>query len=222
MRVLAFRHAEGEDLGSIRPILEDHGVQVECVDLYAGARLPDTARAAGLILMGGAMCANDDLGFLGRELDLIRDAAGRGQPVFGVCLGAQLIAKALGGSVYPHPVPETGWSHIQLTECAGSDPIFSRLANMVQVFQLHHDTFALPPGAVSLARSEACERQAFRVGQNIYAVQFHPEMTPQMCREWSDVLGIPPWPTPPGAYPALAATCETLIKGWRGLLGHGR
>lgn len=122
MRVLAFRHAEGEDLGTVRPILEARGVEVRCVDLYAGAGLPDIGSAAGLIVMGGAMCANDDRDFLHRELDLIREAAGRRQPVFGICLGAQLIAKALGGRVNRSAVDETGWSSIALTDAAGSDP----------------------------------------------------------------------------------------------------
>jgi len=222
MRVLAFRHAEEEDLGSIRPILEARGVEVECVDLYAGAPLPDASQAAGLIFMGGAMCANDKLDFLRRELDLIREAAERGQPVFGVCLGAQLIAKALGARVYPSAVKESGWSEIQMTESAGTDPIFSGLASTVPVFQLHEDTFDLPAEAMWLAQSKACAHQAFRVGAAIYGVQFHPEMTPQMCREWRDVLGVPDWDTPDGAYAALAATCETLMEGWRDLFGNGR
>jgi GMP synthase (glutamine-hydrolysing) len=222
MRILAFRHAAEEDLGSIRPILEARGVEVQCVDLYAGAPLPDASQAAGLIFMGGAMCANDKLDFLCRELDLIREAAQRGQPIFGVCLGAQLIAKALAGRVYASAVQESGWSEIEMTESACADPVFSRLPATVQVFQLHQDTFDLPPEAVWLARSKACAHQAFRVGESIYGVQFHPEMTPQMCDEWRDVLGVPDWPSPPGAYPALAATCETLMEGWRDLLRNGR
>jgi GMP synthase (glutamine-hydrolysing) len=222
MRVLAFRHAVGEDLGSIRPILEARGVEVECVDLYAGAALPDVSQAAGLIFMGGAMCANDKLDFLCRELDLIREAARRRQPIFGVCLGAQLIAKALGGRVYASAVKETGWSDIRMTQSACSDPVFSRLSPTIPVFQLHEDTFDLPPVSVWLARSEVCPHQAFRVGETIYGVQFHPEMTPQMCREWREVLGVPDWPTPSNAYPGLAATCETLMEGWRDLLGNDR
>jgi GMP synthase (glutamine-hydrolysing) len=218
MRVLAFRHAEGEDLGSIRPILESRGVTVECVDLYAGARLPDPASAAGLIFMGGAMCANDDLDFLRRELDLIRAAAGRKQPVFGVCLGAQLIAKALGGRVYPSAVPESGWFPIRLTEAAASDPVFATLGSSPDVFQLHQDTFDLPPGAVHLAASPACPNQAFRCGESIYGVQFHPEMTPEMMAEWSTVLGLPDLLGTPSLYRSLAATCETLFAGWKSLL----
>jgi GMP synthase (glutamine-hydrolysing) len=218
MRVLAFRHAREEDLGNIRPVLEAQGVEVIDVDLYAGASLPDTSSAAGLIFMGGAMCANDGLDFLTRELDLIRAAAGRGQPVFGVCLGAQLIAKALGGRVYRSAVQETGWSTIELTQAAMTDPLFAPLPRRTEVFQLHQDTFDLPEGAVWLAKSDACANQAFRAGRSIYGLQFHPEITPQMGAEWRDVLCLPNFATPPGAYRRLRATCETLLCGWKGLL----
>lgn len=218
MRVLAFRHAEGEDLGNIRPILEARGVTVECVDLYAGAPLPDPSSAAGLIFMGGAMCANDDLDFLRRELDLIRTTAGRGQAILGVCLGAQLIAKAFGAKVYRSAMPEIGWSDIHATESAASDAVFSHLGSCTRVFQLHYDTFDLPSDAVWLARSEACPHQAFRFGDSTYGIQFHPEMTPQMGAEWQQVLDLPDWRTPSDAYQRLALTCETLVSGWRRLL----
>lgn len=218
MRVLAFRHADGEDLGSIQPILEARGVRVECVDLYAGAPLPDARAAAGLIFMGGAMCANDGLDFLRREIDLLREAVHRSQPLFGVCLGAQLIAKALGAGVTQGAAPETGWSSIQLSEAAGSDSIFRGLEGVTEVFQLHRDAFDLPSGAVRLARSEACENQAFRMNETTYGVQFHPEMTPEMAEDWRGVLGLPDWLTPAGAYQRLRATCETLVGGWREFL----
>src|ERR1044071_4419426 len=106
MRVLAFRHAPFEDLGNIRPVLEKRGITVECADLYTGATAPDTRPAGGLIFMGGPMGVNDGLPFLNREMELIREAAGRGQPVLGVCLGAQLIAAALGGRVYKSAMSE--------------------------------------------------------------------------------------------------------------------
>jgi len=217
MRVLAFRHEPGGDLGSIRPALESRGVAVECVDLYAGAPLPGVRDAAGLIFLGGAMCANDDLPFLRRELDLIREAAGRGQPVLGVCLGAQLIARALGGTVYRSAVQETGWQDIHLDPCATSDPVFSASGNW-RVFQLHEDTFELPPGGARLAVSEACPNQAFRWRDHVYGVQFHPEMTPAMVAEWSGKLGLPEWPETPAACSELARTCDRLVAGWRSLL----
>jgi GMP synthase (glutamine-hydrolysing) len=219
MRVLAFRHAKGEDLGVIREVLEARTIEVECVDLYAGAPMPGTSAAAGLIFMGGGMCANDGLEFLRQELDTIAAAADRGQPVFGVCLGAQLIAKALGGSVYRNPAPETGWLNIELTADAAADPIFSRLPRVQSVFQLHGDTFDLPPGATLLATSDLCAHQAFRRGKSIYGVQFHPEMTPTMIEEWRTEFSLPAFETPAGACSNLARMAATIFGGWADLLG---
>src|SRR5579884_4309465 len=98
MKVFAFRHAPYEDLGTLRAALEARGCTVECCDLYEpGARVPEVERADGLVFLGGPMCANDELAFLHAELEIMRRAAVRGQPMLGICLGAQLLAKALGG-----------------------------------------------------------------------------------------------------------------------------
>jgi GMP synthase-like glutamine amidotransferase len=217
MRVLAFRHEPGGDLGNIRPALEKRGIEVISVDLFAGAPIPDTAAAAGLIFMGGAMCANDDLPFLQEELELIRRAANCGKPLFGVCLGAQLIAKALGGTVYQSAVRESGWQDIHLEESALRDPVFRSTGSM-RVYQLHQDTFDLPAGAIRLANSAICANQAFRWDRAVYGVQFHPEMTAPMVEEWSRDLGLPESPETPGACASLAQTCDRLITGWSGLL----
>lgn len=217
MRVLAFRHEAACGLGTIQPALENRGVAVECVDLYAGAPLPDTRDAAGLIFLGGAMCANDDLPFLRQELAVIREAAHRRQPIFGVCLGAQLIAKALGGRVDRSAVQETGWQDIHLDHSSALDPVFSD-SGIWRVFQLHEDTFDLPPGATRLAASEVCPNQAFRWGRAVYGVQFHPEMTPAMVADWSAALGLPEWAETPAACSGLARTCDRLIGGWGSLL----
>src|SRR5690348_8749592 len=101
MRVVAFRHVPFEGLGLIQPALEDRGISIEYADLYQhGAAVPDVAGAAGLIFMGGPMSANDDLAYLHQEIECIRQGVERGQPVLGVCLGSQLLAKALGARVY--------------------------------------------------------------------------------------------------------------------------
>jgi GMP synthase (glutamine-hydrolysing) len=216
MRVLAFRHEPGGDLGTIRPALENRGIQVECVDLFAGVSIPAIDEAAGLIFMGGAMCANDSLPFLQKELELIYGAANCGKPVFGICLGAQLIAKALGGTVY-QSVQETGWQDIHLEQSALSDPVF-QAGGSIRVFQLHQDTFDLPAGAVRLAGSAVCANQAFRWGRAVYGVQFHPEMTAPMVEEWSRELSLPEWLETPRACAKLAETCDRLMAGWSGLL----
>ena len=185
MRVLAFRHVPFEHLGRIEPELVRRGIGIDYADLYQpGAAAPDPARYDGLIFMGGAMSVNDGLPYLGREAGWIAQAVEAGRPMLGVCLGAQLIAKALGARVYPNPVKEIGWFEIELTGEGAADPLFAGAAQRETVFQWHGETFDLPPGARWLASSPACRHQAFRVGSSAYALQFHLEVTPEMIAEW--------------------------------------
>jgi GMP synthase-like glutamine amidotransferase len=190
MTVFAFRHVPFEGLGLIEPVMSGRGIEVQCFDLHgAGSTVPDARQADGLIFMGGPMSVNDDLPYLRREEDLIREAAGRGIPVLGVCLGAQLIAKALGARVYRNSVKEIGWFPVEFTEAATSDPLLRGLPRRETVFHWHGETFDLPAGAERLAWSEACARQAFRAGTNIYGLQFHLEVTPAMIRDWCEQDG---------------------------------
>ncbi len=130
------------------------------------------------------MSANDDHPYIQREIQYIRDARERGQPVLGVCLGAQLIAKALGARVHANTVKEIGWAPVTFMPAAANDPLFAGLPEAETIFHWHSETFALPPGAELLASSDACRNQAFRVGNRIYGVQFHLEVTPSMIAEW--------------------------------------
>ncbi len=132
------------------------------------------------------MSANDELPGIRTELALIQQAAAAGTPVLGVCLGAQLIAKALGGRVYRNPVNEIGWYPVWWCEAASRDTLLAGLSGPETVFHWHGETFDLPPGAEWLARSEACRHQAFRVGGGIYGFQFHLEVTPAMIADWVD------------------------------------
>ena len=104
--------------------------------------------------------------------------------MLGVCLGAQLIAKALGASVYRNPVKEIGWFEIEVTGEGAADPLFAGVGPRETVFQWHGETFDLPPGARWLASSTACCHQAFRIGSSAYALQFHLEVTPEMIADW--------------------------------------
>jgi GMP synthase-like glutamine amidotransferase len=183
--VLAFRHVPFEGLGYIADVLTARRLPFEYLDLPGNpSQLVDLDRASGLIIMGGPMSANDDLAYLSREADLIRDAVQRGIPILGVCLGSQLIAKALGAPVYGNHVKEIGWFEISPTPDGAADPLLSVLSVREPVFQWHGETFDLPPGAAWLARSEACRHQAFRVGSNVYGLQFHLEVTPEMIADW--------------------------------------
>lgn len=185
MRVVAFRHVPFEGLGHIQPILEERGIAIEFADLYQpGFPSPETAKADGLIFMGGPMSVNDGLPYLEQEIEYLRRAANAGQPVLGVCLGAQLAAKALGARVYRNSVGEIGWFDVRPTNTARQDPLFRDIDDPETVFHWHNETFDLPPGAALLACSERCPHQAFRVGSRIYGLQFHLEVTPEMIDNW--------------------------------------
>ena len=184
MRVLAFRHVPFEDLGLIAPVLAKRRIDVDYADLYkAGAALPDIAEYDGLIFLGGPMSVNDDLPYLGTEMELIRQAEAQGQPILGICLGAQLIARALGGTVRRNSAKEIGWYGLRFTDSAGADRLFKGLTTET-VFHWHGETFDLPPGAELLASSDLCRNQAFRVGECTYALQFHLEVTPAIIADW--------------------------------------
>jgi GMP synthase-like glutamine amidotransferase len=185
MRVLAFRHVPFEGLGHIQPALESCGVGIDYVDLYhAGAAPPDTAPADGLIFMGGPMSVNDGLPYLEQEIAILRQALERGQPVLGVCLGSQLLARAAGARVYPNARKEIGWFDIWRTSAGAADPLLGELDSPQTVFHWHGETFELPPGAEWLAWSDACRHQAYRVGSKAYGLQFHLEVTPAMIVDW--------------------------------------
>jgi GMP synthase-like glutamine amidotransferase len=184
MRILAFRHIPFEHLGLIADSLAEHAIECRYVDLYAASESPSPEDADGFIFMGGPMSVNDDLGYIRQELRLIEQAAALGKPVLGVCLGAQLIAKALGSRVYKNAVKEIGWFDVRFTETARQDLLFAGLDGPETVFHWHGETFDLPPGAALLASSDACRHQAFRVGAHVYGLQFHLEVTPPMIADW--------------------------------------
>jgi GMP synthase-like glutamine amidotransferase len=130
------------------------------------------------------MSVNDDLPYLRREEEYIRQAIGRGVPVLGVCLGSQLIAHALGAEVRRNAVKEIGWYEVHVTDAGRSDPMFQEFRSPEPVFHWHGETFDLPQGAELLASSERCRNQAFRIGAAVCAMQFHLEITPAMIADW--------------------------------------
>jgi len=190
-KVLAFRHVPFESLGMIAEALEEQAIAYQYVDLYCGAAHPDTGPADGLIFMGGPMSANDDLPYIRQELELISESVSRGLAILGVCLGSQLIAKALGARVYQNAEPEIGWYPVDWTAVAARDRLHQGLSAPETVFHWHGETFDLPPGAELLASSKACRNQAYRVGANIYGLQYHLEVTPEMLEDWRTEIPTP-------------------------------
>lgn len=177
MKVHVLQHAPFEDLGSIRFSLDERGAEVSYTRCFAWDAVPALEGFDAVIAMGGPMSVNDEaqLPWLKEEKRAIRDAIARDIPVLGVCLGAQLIASAMGARVYRNPSKEIGWFPIQAV--AHSGPAFG-FPSERYVFHWHGETFDQPEGATLLARSEACAHQAFQLKHNVIGLQFHPEMTP--------------------------------------------
>jgi GMP synthase (glutamine-hydrolysing) len=182
---VAIRHVHFEDLGGFAPVLERHGYQITYVDVGVDPIDGELAAKADLlVVLGGPIGAyEDDLyPFLGEELAVIRRRLAGGKPLLGICLGAQLIARALGAKVYPGAAKEIGWSALTVTEAGRQGPL-AVLAD-VPVLHWHGDTFDLPGGATRLASTDICANQAFAVGRQVLAFQFHPEATEVGFERW--------------------------------------
>ncbi len=184
-RILVLQHAGCEPPGAYVDELVRRGIPLHRLLLDEGGELPDWRDFAALVVMGGAMGANDEAAhpWLGPEKRLIAEAVGAGTPYWGVCLGAQLLAASLGAAVAAGPRPELGVLPVALTDQAAADPVFTAAPSSFLTLQWHGDTFELPAGAVQLARSPAYEQQAFVLGR-AYALQFHLEVTSTLAAEW--------------------------------------
>ncbi len=179
MRVQVFQHVPFEGLGAIEPWLAARGARIGWTRFFADARIPDPDDYDWLIAMGGPMSVNDEvaLPWLRDEKRAIAAAIDAGKTVLGVCLGAQLIASACGAKVMRNPEREIGWFPIERIAEPAEHPIARALPPQAEVFHWHGETFTLPRGAVHLARSEACEAQAFALGPHVVGMQFHLETT---------------------------------------------
>jgi len=184
MRAHFFQHVPFEGLGSIGSWLESRGASVTGTRFFEEFALPPVNDVDLLIVMGGPMSVNDEsiYPWLNNEKRFIKEAIARGKTVLGVCLGAQLIANAMGARVYPNAEKEIGWLPIHRVHTPGAEDTF-RFPKESVVFHWHGETFDPPPGAIRLARSEACENQAFQLGRTVIGLQFHLETTPQGAKD---------------------------------------
>ena len=147
-------------------------------------REPIPTEPDALLVLGGGMSAYDDLPFLRDELALIRKSVDAGKPVLGICLGSQLLARALGGTVTRAERPELGFYRVKLLPAANQDALFSSAPSSFVALHWHFDAFTLPPGAVALAGSTLTPLQAFRFGDRAWGVQFHIEMNEELLQSF--------------------------------------
>jgi GMP synthase (glutamine-hydrolysing) len=188
MSILILKNISTEGPGTIEDFLVKNSMHHTVIDLTRHAA--DLAEGYDtLIMLGGPMSVNDEdtYPYLTDEMRLAEQFMKAGKKVFGVCLGAQLMAKALGAKVYPGPEKEIGWYDIELKDAGRQDRLMAHLApdnRSCKVFHWHGETFDLPQGSERLAMSDLYPNQAFRYGNNAYAFQFHIEVSRQMIFEW--------------------------------------
>lgn len=192
LSVLVFQHEPQDGPGYLGEALQRRGGRLRIIRLDEGEEVPEIAKHEMLLVMGGTMNVyqEDKYPWLVKETRAIRQAAESGITVLGVCLGGQLLAKALGAQVHLGVATEIGFEQIMLTEAGSTDPLFQGMPH-IEAVEWHNDTFDIPIGAVALACSDRCAHQAFRFGARAYGLQFHPEVSPAMLAEWIREAGEP-------------------------------
>lgn len=180
MKIHAIHHASYEGLGFIQDWIDENKLGLDQTFVYQSPEYPEMKDVEGLIIMGGPMSVSEEdrYPWLRQEKELIREAIRQDKKVLGICLGAQLVAECLGARVYRNATPEIGWYPVRKVFLFHSWFADFDEKEEETVFHWHHDTFDIPEGAVRLFHSPACENQAFQYSDNILALQFHLEMTP--------------------------------------------
>jgi GMP synthase-like glutamine amidotransferase len=178
MRIHYFQHVAFEGPAQIEKWAKDSGHSLAGTRFFADEKIPDADAYEMLVVMGGPMSADDDRRFawMRAEKEAIAAAMKKDLKVLGVCLGAQLIARVLGARVYANREKEIGWWPVELNPPKVRQHPLNVLSQRNTVFHWHGDTFDLPKGTALLARSRACENQAFGLGQNVVGLQFHLEI----------------------------------------------
>ena len=182
-RLLVIQNACCEHLGTLQSMFENDNFEINRLIAVDGDNLShnlDDYNA--LVILGGPASVYDNHQYLRDEEKLIKNAIVKDIPILGICLGSQLLVKAIGGEVYKGPKKEIGWYPIEITN-DGINGIFNGLEKNIMVFQWHGDTYDLPNNAVTLAKSKLYPIQAFRV-RNAIGIQFHLEVSKYMVMDW--------------------------------------
>ncbi|MDH6149643.1 MULTISPECIES: glutamine amidotransferase [Paraburkholderia] len=185
--VLAIRHVHFEDLGSLELVLGERGRPVRYLDVgVARIEAPNPVAASLIVVLGGPISATDDALYptLAPLLSLIEKRIAAGLPTLGICLGAQLIARALGARVYAAAQAELGWTPLKLTDAGRASPLRHLDGAHTSMLHWHGDTFDLPANATRLASTPACENQAFAWGGHVLGLQCHPEIRTDRFERW--------------------------------------
>lgn len=189
MNVLVVQNYDNTGLGQIERALREADVRIEHVAAHLGDPIPANPDGHdALIVLGGGQNARDDEAhpYLPALCGLMRDFADSDRPVLGICLGAQLLARAFGAENLIGAAPEFGWREVELTREGMDDPVLGGLPPAFPIFQWHDDTFTLPRGATRLAGNAAAHNQAFRVRRAAYGIQFHFEADRPLVARWNE------------------------------------
>ena len=190
--VNVIRHLAFEDMASFTSVLQINGYQINYIEAADFALAPDDLAQIDalsddlLVILGGPISVNDSsmFPFIEAEINLLKQRIAADKPTMGICLGAQLIARALGASVYPGDTKEIGWYDLTLTSAGEQSALRYLNAEHCSMLHWHGETFDLPDDAVLLASSEAYKNQAFSYGDKVLALQFHPEITQRSMEKW--------------------------------------
>ena len=203
MRVLVIENYPKTTLGLVGTALSESGAEARVLRTHLGDGLPASANGFdALIMLGGAQDALDDVNhpYLPAEAALARAFGEADKAVLGICLGAQILARAHGAkNILGRPI-EFGWHAVRPTEAGRGDPVLAAIGEAAPIFHWHLDTYTLPPGAVHLAVSQQTQMQAFRIGRASYGIQFHFEAGTELVTQWTSDFAeeiadcAPDWP----------------------------
>lgn len=201
MRVAIVENTRITHHGQVGVALHERAALIDLWKPWSGQPLPQTVDADALVVFGGEQSARDDdtHPYLPDLAALMASYTAMDRPVLGICLGAQLLARAYGAENHLGLAPEFGWVDVTLSEAGRRDPVLSQVPQTFPIFQWHSDTFTLPEGAVHLAESPAARNQAFRIGRATYGTQFHFEASRPVVRDWSQTF---------------SETIERMLPGW--------